>query len=109
MSRCTALTKDGKPCKALAARGTDKCVWHGDADIVGRGPLPLTTEKMIHILEIQLRRVRKIKDVGEQARETRALINQITALKNNTSPESNDNGGLIEDRVHKWKTKNQTS
>jgi hypothetical protein len=85
VARCRGLTRQGKPCMAMALHDANYCFFHSDG-IEGRpgrpDPKPITKEHMIQLLEKEVRCIKRfVKNPLERSKELRALLLQIDQVR----------------------------
>jgi hypothetical protein len=91
MGRCKGITRQGKPCLAMALHDANYCFFHSDGTEGRPGrpdPKPITKDYMIQLLEKEVRCIKRfVKNPLERSRELRALLIQIEQLRTTTEPE----------------------
>jgi hypothetical protein len=91
MGRCKGITRQGKPCMAMALRDANYCFFHSDGTEGRPGrpdPKPITKDYMIQLLEKEVRCIKRfVKNPLERSRELRALLLQIDELRRPNEPE----------------------
>lgn len=91
MGRCKGITRQGKPCMAMALHDANYCFFHSDGTEGRPGrpdPKPITKDYMIQLLEKEVRCIKRfVKNPLERSRELRALLLQIDELRRPNEPE----------------------
>lgn len=109
MAQCTKIKANGKQCQTYAfSDGSGMCIFHStssQAKEARKVNKILSKEKLIYILQKELRRVKKLKDddLGRSG-EIRRLVELISRLKGELqSPiEGENNEDPLDNILNKW-------
>ncbi len=113
MTQCKKIKKNGKQCQAHAfSDGSGICLFHSTTSQAkeARKIKPISKERMIRILQKQIRKLEKEEDTISASGEIRRNLQMIQELKNGKpSPQEEEKepeGETMEQRLKRWKKKN---